>query len=97
LRAGHIFNLGHGVPPDADPAVLASIVELVHNEGAQLRREAREELAGASAAGGRWAELQVWAAEPPGSVQPARSPCAVLMSSCSGLATDGAASLPRLR
>jgi uroporphyrinogen decarboxylase len=50
---GHIFNLGHGVPPDADPAVLASIVELVHNEGAQLRREAREELAGASAAGGR--------------------------------------------
>ncbi|HET9301412.1 MAG TPA: uroporphyrinogen decarboxylase [Propionibacteriaceae bacterium] len=49
---GHIFNLGHGVPPDADPEALAMIVELVHTEGAQLRREAREELAGVSAAGG---------------------------------------------
>ena len=28
---GHIFNLGHGVPPGADPAVLARIVELVHS------------------------------------------------------------------
>jgi uroporphyrinogen decarboxylase len=27
---GHIFNLGHGVPPDADPAALAYVVELVH-------------------------------------------------------------------
>ena len=53
VAPGHIFNLGHGVPPDADPAILAMIVELVHTEGAQLRREAREELAGASAAGGR--------------------------------------------
>ncbi|HEY6798119.1 MAG TPA: uroporphyrinogen decarboxylase [Kineosporiaceae bacterium] len=26
---GHVFNLGHGVPPDADPAVLARIVEQV--------------------------------------------------------------------
>ncbi len=26
---GHVFNLGHGVPPDADPAVLARIVDLV--------------------------------------------------------------------
>jgi uroporphyrinogen decarboxylase len=49
---GHIFNLGHGVPPDADPAVLARIVELVHTEGPQLRRTAREQLA-ASAADGR--------------------------------------------
>jgi len=53
VAPGHIFNLGHGVPPDADPGVLAKIVELVHTEGAQLRGEAREELAGASAAGGR--------------------------------------------
>jgi uroporphyrinogen decarboxylase len=53
VAPGHIFNLGHGVPPDADPGVLAMIVELVHTEGAQLRREAREELAGASVAGGR--------------------------------------------
>jgi uroporphyrinogen decarboxylase len=27
---GHIFNLGHGVPPGADPDVLARIVDLVH-------------------------------------------------------------------
>ncbi len=27
---GHVFNLGHGVTPDTDPAVLARIVELVH-------------------------------------------------------------------
>jgi uroporphyrinogen decarboxylase len=27
--AGHIFNLGHGVPPDTDPDVLTRIVELV--------------------------------------------------------------------
>lgn len=27
---GHIFNLGHGVQPDTDPAVLAAVVELVH-------------------------------------------------------------------
>jgi uroporphyrinogen decarboxylase len=27
--AGHVFNLGHGVPPDTDPDVLTRIVELV--------------------------------------------------------------------
>ncbi len=27
---GHIFNLGHGVPPSADPAVLTALVEEVH-------------------------------------------------------------------
>jgi uroporphyrinogen decarboxylase len=27
---GHVFNLGHGVPPDADPAVLARVVDVVH-------------------------------------------------------------------
>jgi uroporphyrinogen decarboxylase len=53
VAPGHIFNLGHGVPPEADPGVLAMIVQLVHTEGAQLRREAQEELAGASAVGGR--------------------------------------------
>jgi uroporphyrinogen decarboxylase len=27
----HVFNLGHGVPPGTDPAVLTRIVELVHD------------------------------------------------------------------
>jgi len=27
---GHVFNLGHGVPPDADPGVLAEVVATVH-------------------------------------------------------------------
>ena len=30
---GHIFNLGHGVPPTMDPTVLTRIVELVHDAG----------------------------------------------------------------
>ncbi len=29
---GHIFNLGHGVPPDTDPDVLSRVVDLVHSE-----------------------------------------------------------------
>ncbi|WP_040773874.1 uroporphyrinogen decarboxylase [Rhodococcus rhodnii] len=29
--AGHIFNLGHGVPPDTDPQVLTDLVQLVHS------------------------------------------------------------------
>jgi uroporphyrinogen decarboxylase len=28
---GHIFNLGHGVLPNTDPAVLTRIVDLVHS------------------------------------------------------------------
>jgi uroporphyrinogen decarboxylase len=28
--AGHIFNLGHGVLPETDPAILERLVELVH-------------------------------------------------------------------
>jgi uroporphyrinogen decarboxylase len=27
---GHVFNLGHGVPPETDPAILTRVVELVH-------------------------------------------------------------------
>ena len=30
-RDGHIFNLGHGVPPDTDPDTLRRLVDLVHD------------------------------------------------------------------
>lgn len=30
---GHIFNLGHGVLPEIDPAILEQVVDLVHTEG----------------------------------------------------------------
>jgi uroporphyrinogen decarboxylase len=33
-RPGHIFNLGHGVLPPTDPAVLGRLVELVHERTA---------------------------------------------------------------
>jgi uroporphyrinogen decarboxylase len=29
---GHVFNLGHGVLPESDPAILAAVVQLVHAE-----------------------------------------------------------------
>jgi len=29
----HVFNLGHGVPPETDPDVLTRVVELVHEAG----------------------------------------------------------------
>ena len=32
---GHVFNLGHGVLPETDPAVLGALVELVHEETAR--------------------------------------------------------------
>jgi uroporphyrinogen decarboxylase len=30
----HVFNLGHGVPPETDPTALTRVVELVHEAGA---------------------------------------------------------------
>ncbi|MCS7173257.1 MAG: uroporphyrinogen decarboxylase [Armatimonadetes bacterium] len=37
--AGHIFNLGHGVPPETDPGKLAMVVHFVHERG---RREGKD-------------------------------------------------------
>jgi uroporphyrinogen decarboxylase len=34
----HIFNLGHGVPPEADPAVLQDVVDFVHEQTATTRQ-----------------------------------------------------------
>jgi uroporphyrinogen decarboxylase len=36
-RPGHVFNLGHGVPPHADPAVLRRLTEFVHEAGVEAR------------------------------------------------------------
>jgi len=36
-RPGHVFNLGHGVPPNADPAVLRRLTELVHETTVEAR------------------------------------------------------------
>lgn len=35
---GHIFNLGHGVLPETDPAILERLVTLVHDEGTVAAR-----------------------------------------------------------
>ena len=39
-RAGHIFNLGHGVLPGTNPDDLARLVDLVHEGGARARAAA---------------------------------------------------------
>lgn len=35
-RTGHIFNLGHGVLPETDPALLRRLVDLVHSETSRV-------------------------------------------------------------
>jgi len=32
---GHIFNLGHGVQPNTDPAILETVVQRVHERTSQ--------------------------------------------------------------
>ncbi|AWB94361.1 uroporphyrinogen decarboxylase [Agromyces badenianii] len=34
VAPAHVFNLGHGVPPETDPTVLTRVVELVHEASA---------------------------------------------------------------
>lgn len=34
---GHIFNLGHGILPDVEPAKARALVEIVHEESAKMR------------------------------------------------------------
>src|SRR5438477_2872534 len=34
-RAGHVFNLGHGVLPETDPDALRRLVDLVHERSAR--------------------------------------------------------------
>jgi len=36
-RPGHVFNLGHGVPPDTDPVVLGRLTEFVHEATVEAR------------------------------------------------------------
>jgi uroporphyrinogen decarboxylase len=38
VAEGHVFNLGHGVPPQTDPAVLARVADLVHETSARAAR-----------------------------------------------------------
>jgi uroporphyrinogen decarboxylase len=37
---GHVFNLGHGVWPETDPAAVAYLLEVVRDEGARTAAEA---------------------------------------------------------
>jgi uroporphyrinogen decarboxylase len=36
-RPGHVFNLGHGVVADTDPAVLRRLVEVVAERSTEVR------------------------------------------------------------
>ncbi|MEM1063695.1 MAG: uroporphyrinogen decarboxylase family protein, partial [Planctomycetota bacterium] len=36
-RPGHLFNLGHGILPETDPALAKALVDMVHEEGTRPR------------------------------------------------------------
>jgi uroporphyrinogen decarboxylase len=36
--SGHVFNLGHGITPDVDPANVAVFIESVHEFSRQYHR-----------------------------------------------------------
>lgn len=38
--SGHVFNLGHGIPPDVDPERVAALVEAVHTSSRRFHRDA---------------------------------------------------------
>lgn len=42
VSSGYIFNLGHGVLPQSDPAILKAVVEVVHEEGSSIRHNDTE-------------------------------------------------------
>ena len=44
-RPGHVFNLGHGVMPGSDPAILRRLVEFVHEETASSPESLRRRIA----------------------------------------------------
>ncbi len=46
-RPGHVFNLGHAAPRDADPALLRDLVSLIHDESAAARNALPTQLAAA--------------------------------------------------
>ncbi|MDA8275508.1 MAG: uroporphyrinogen decarboxylase [Actinomycetota bacterium] len=50
---GHVFNLGHGVLPETDPAVLEAVVEVVHAEGRAGVVDPTRPAAAANRPGGR--------------------------------------------
>ncbi|MEN8375077.1 MAG: uroporphyrinogen decarboxylase [Gemmatimonadota bacterium] len=51
-RPGHIFNVGHGLTPDADPEVVRAVVDFVHESTAASQVPAGRVASGPAAIGG---------------------------------------------